>query len=738
MRSLVCVFLLCAMICANSDAQIVNIPSSTFNAGSGMILNGTSAIVGGDLRVSDATLVSRGASYFNTPLEVANGFDTTFDFRVTNVSAIGGSGFTFIIHNDGVGTAALGGQAHALGYGAVAGVSAISNSLAIEFDFFLDALRNDPSNSHVSIHTNGAGANSQDELFSIGSFNTPTDFSDGSVHSVRVRYIPGTLDIFLDGGLTPVISALYDFNTGGTFLGGGAVGGLTLMPGGLAHVGFTGSTPGSTDQQQDHDVLSWTWVSPTGSGDFGAVAISAPVIDETSCVHTLTASEFVTVDFENNGASFVPAGTVITFDYFFDTVNVLTDVLVTAGPILSGATTSFTTAFGIDMSAIGAHTLEVDVIAGPDANPFNNRATLNYTSPGATPVALGYSENFDSLPSNMGAFAMTVTDVPTGWINVQDDGASLAGNTYPDWGPNDGPTGSTNAGPLGDATSGLGIYMYIEDSGSQVGDIELRSPCLDTSGSAPGAVPTLQFAHFSRAVNGAATDNILDVDVINESTGSTVTMSVLTLGGYGDTIWHINQVDLSAFFPDVVRAQFRTNNNNGNFIDDIGLDDVLFFDLTPPTGQPSQPGNAVFDINSSSNSLGQSPSSGGNGPYQAFFGPGDAVTFSWEGQANSGLICMFGPQFENIASFGAPVGQLDIGSLPLVGGVPGSLFIFGDFNLAAFSLFDAQFFCGAVGDGFIAFQLSPIFVPGFLTRFQCVMNPAGQFFLSNAVDVTIN
>ncbi|MFT7619243.1 MAG: hypothetical protein ACI97A_002893 [Planctomycetota bacterium] len=473
--------------------------------------------------------------------------------------------------------------------------------------------------------------------------------------------------------------------------------------------------------------------------DIGWKLITAPVSDSKDCTSFFSAAEPVSISYINSGSTILPTGTAVSLTVELDGVTLITEVDVLIAPLAPGGCKSYTTLGTLDLSPTGGGSRKVHLIlcTPGDSNSSNDRCSYLVKNPGHIAEPPGWQEDFDSLASNNGAFAMTVFDVPPSWENAEDDGASLALNIAPNWGPNSGTTGS-NQGPQSDHTTGSsgGIYMYIEDSPSESGSIELRSPCLDLSGSFLG-VPALQFFHFSHATPGVS-DNILDVDIINETTGGTVTMSVYSQGGFGDNDWHVANLDLSAFAPDFVKAQWRTSNDNQNFTDDVAIDDVSFLDLFLPVGQGPQVGNAVFDINNSLNSLGQSVSSFANGPYSTNVAVGSSVNLSWSGQANSVMICLFGPPNDGVATFPPPTGQLDIGTLPLsVLGLPGSIFVFGNGNLFASSFFHAHFFTGPAGNGGVGFILSQLFVPGFLTRFQCVMNPAGTFFLSNAVDVTV-
>ncbi len=473
--------------------------------------------------------------------------------------------------------------------------------------------------------------------------------------------------------------------------------------------------------------------------DVACGPITAPTFSAFDCVQNLGASETISLDIINNGGTSILPGSLISITVILDGTTVLTEFTSPIVALTSGSTLSYTTTGTVNLSAGGTHTLQIITTTIGDSNALNDTCTVVYTSPSFAPRNYGYSESFDTLPSNGGSFTMTVFAVPTAWENAQNDAASLAGNSAPDWGPNSGTTGS-NQGPSADATTGSasGIYMYIEDSSSQAGDIELRSPCLDTSGGVGS--PTVQFQHFSHAPAALTSDNVLEIDVINETSGGVVAMSVATLPGYGVNTWNKVQVDLTAFVPDIVKIQFRTNNNNGTFTDDVSIDDFLFFDSFTPTGQAPQLINATYDINNAYNNLGLQVQSGSPGPYLTQVTAGGTMTMSWTGQNNGIVLCLFGPANNGVATFPG-VGQLDIGTLPLDGnGIPGFIFIFGDGSPGAQfpfgPLFNSFFATGPAGSGGVSFQI-PNFVPGPLTRFQCVMNPGGLFFLSNAVDVVV-
>ncbi|MEZ6196258.1 MAG: L-type lectin-domain containing protein [Planctomycetota bacterium] len=272
---------LAVLVALVGPAAAQTVTYNDFSNPAGMSLNGMATLSGNDLRVAPSGLMNTGSAFYSSPLQVANGFDTTFTCRFTVTSGSGGSGMAFVIHNDPAATTALGAPAHALGYGVTTGTPpAITNSLVVEMDLFQDTNKNDPSGSHLSIHTGGLGANDQHENFSLGAYSTPTDMSSGAlVHTIRVRYVPGTLEVYYDNSASPVISIPYTFAAGGTYTIGGNDGGLALIGGDSAYVGFTAAMPNTTAQLEHHDVLSWNFASTVppifpGNGADAAIELS--------------------------------------------------------------------------------------------------------------------------------------------------------------------------------------------------------------------------------------------------------------------------------------------------------------------------------------------------------------------------------------------------------------------------------------------------------------------------------
>ncbi|MDP6537962.1 MAG: L-type lectin-domain containing protein [Planctomycetota bacterium] len=257
--SLVSLSLALAGLAAQAGAQ--NFVYDDFDDTTGLELVGNSFPWQGVLRLTPSLNSNVGGAWYDTPVTVRGGFETTFEFQITSTAGGGADGMALVIHNDPRGTAALGSPGGSLAYGSdPAPGPGLVNSVAFEIDTWPNGFNvdPDPDDNHCSVHTNGQAENQPDETFSIGRSTFPFDASDGAVHSMRVVYLPGTLEVFVDGSTTALLSIAYDLELGGTWLNGNPVGGIDLMSGGMAYVGFTAATGGVAE---NHDVVSWEWGS---------------------------------------------------------------------------------------------------------------------------------------------------------------------------------------------------------------------------------------------------------------------------------------------------------------------------------------------------------------------------------------------------------------------------------------------------------------------------------------------
>jgi len=220
------------------DRRMLSFIYADFSDASGLNLIGDAAIANGNtLRLTPAIGGMEGAAWYalEKPF-VFDAWETTFDFNLNgqNGGYDGSDGFTFVVQNTD--PTFLSGGGGTLGY------YNLPNSLVVEFDTFRNSEVNDPSQSHISVHTNGLEANNWDEAFSIGAYDTASMIDDAITHTARISYSPGTLQVFLDNMTTPVIVSEID------------LAGTLNLDAGRAWVGFTGTTGGG---YQNHDIHNW-------------------------------------------------------------------------------------------------------------------------------------------------------------------------------------------------------------------------------------------------------------------------------------------------------------------------------------------------------------------------------------------------------------------------------------------------------------------------------------------------
>jgi hypothetical protein len=247
------------------------------------------------LRLTPSLARSSAAAWYPRKLNVREGFDTSFVFRLANPStectlmddeythcrARGADGFAFVVHNaEGGGTHTLGEAGMGLGY------SGILNSLAVEFDTWYNSELLEPYENHIAVHTRGwRHPNSANHSFALGSTPSVPELTDG-VHRARIVYDPraSTLEEAVDAhpaAFAPSTHSAYflsnaDYPQGGQADWGNGMGVLSvyiddmkkpvlILPlnlcatldcdAGRAWLGFTAAT--GDRFWQVHDVLEW-------------------------------------------------------------------------------------------------------------------------------------------------------------------------------------------------------------------------------------------------------------------------------------------------------------------------------------------------------------------------------------------------------------------------------------------------------------------------------------------------
>ena len=231
---------------ATQSKQTAPIRFNRFTDPASLHLCGDAALVNDRLRLTRPDLHRAGAAWTAEKQLVAFGFDTVFTFRLSG----GADGFAFVVQNHG--PAPLGPCGSAQGYGdafdtvgySSDNVRGIPNSLAVEFDTFMNRGNYDLAGDHISVQTNGMGVNSVHHAFSLAAVAAPVNLDDGNVHQVRVRYVPGTLTIFMDRSAEPTLTAPVELSA------------ALQLDRGRAWAGFTA---GTGEVWQTHDILSWEY-----------------------------------------------------------------------------------------------------------------------------------------------------------------------------------------------------------------------------------------------------------------------------------------------------------------------------------------------------------------------------------------------------------------------------------------------------------------------------------------------
>ena len=183
-----------------------------------------------------------GAAWFRKRQLLSAGFETSFSFQFTTTGATSGAdGMAFVVHNSADGTLAVPVETHENGLAAQA--------LNIKFDSFQNA--GEPGAASVQV----LEGNIVVAIADLATLGIPLpgglagDLTDnsalGAPHQVRIAYMPGDLDVYVDGRLA-IDSA--DVNLAEI---------EAVDTSGKAYVGFTSRTGGAFEA---HDVTSWSLI----------------------------------------------------------------------------------------------------------------------------------------------------------------------------------------------------------------------------------------------------------------------------------------------------------------------------------------------------------------------------------------------------------------------------------------------------------------------------------------------
>ena len=187
-----------------------------------------------------------GVSWFNQRIDLSGGFDTTFGLQFTCAHrGYGAEGLGFVVQNTPEGTAAL-----------PSDNGPASNALTVKFSSW-DNTEGVLNEARINVFQGATkiGTSNLRDIPAItlrgSTYATLTGPVDGTPYVVRVVYVPGDLDVYVDGVLA-LDSVPVNLGDAGAIDGEGT-----------SYVGFTASTGG---WDQASDITNWTLAATAGPG----------------------------------------------------------------------------------------------------------------------------------------------------------------------------------------------------------------------------------------------------------------------------------------------------------------------------------------------------------------------------------------------------------------------------------------------------------------------------------------
>ncbi len=179
-----------------------------------------------------------GGVWFENRQLVRDGFETTFQFQISKPGQYGADGFAFVIQRNP--TPSLGRPGWQLGFGG------ISNSLIVKFDNYHWRDKIYQRYDEIAVSACGESGDCDPDTNAVASVTRDMLFSDGKIHTARIRYQSGEVRVYLDDFRDSILRTAvalppaFDASTS------------------KAWVGFTAATGADV---QTHDILSWTFFS---------------------------------------------------------------------------------------------------------------------------------------------------------------------------------------------------------------------------------------------------------------------------------------------------------------------------------------------------------------------------------------------------------------------------------------------------------------------------------------------
>src|SRR5262245_48840252 len=240
---------LCLWLASAAHAQTPSVTFPDFSSTKSLNLLADARRSGNALRLTPAKNDRHGAAWLATRQPVAGGFETEFQFQLTNQGGLGkgADGLAFVLQNSGpdaiAGIGSSGGFAIGNGTGDL-NSSGIARSIAVFFDTYRNEEEHDPSNNYVAICTHGKVGEMQWPPARLAIIpKLKANLKDKRVHLARITFEPPVMRVFLDDLRSPVLTSTVDLST-------------VVDAAGTTFLGFTASTGGG---YENHDLLRWSF-----------------------------------------------------------------------------------------------------------------------------------------------------------------------------------------------------------------------------------------------------------------------------------------------------------------------------------------------------------------------------------------------------------------------------------------------------------------------------------------------
>jgi hypothetical protein len=216
-----------------------------FSSPSQILFQGDTATFQNRLRLTPAERGKDSGAWFEIKQNIQDGFETTFQFQFTDKGGFGADGLAFVIQNHE--TPQISGGGSAIGF------AGMDNTVAVKFDpYHFKADQKGPYQPYDEVAV-VAGHSPSDQLSafdSIASARKEVIFVDQKIHTAKIVYVPGKIQVFVDDFENPLITASIDLAS------------VMNLDQGRAWVGFTAAT--GTDYY-NQDVLSWSFADAAAS-----------------------------------------------------------------------------------------------------------------------------------------------------------------------------------------------------------------------------------------------------------------------------------------------------------------------------------------------------------------------------------------------------------------------------------------------------------------------------------------